>query len=127
MKIRCEHNSLRLRLRKSELVQLRAERWLETSVHFPGGGVLAWELALEQDIRDIGVVFAAGRLRISIPADVAFRWMDSAEVGMENYLALGDGNALHILMEKNFPCKDRPEEDKSDFFAELTEDAPLKC
>jgi hypothetical protein len=33
---------------------------------------------------------------------------------------------VHVLVEKDFPCKDRPDEDKKDFFEELADQqAPL--
>jgi len=127
MKIRCDQHSIRLRLRKSELVQLRAEKWLETGVHFPGGQVFIWELALQEQAPDIEAHFSEGRIRVQVPELQAMNWMDTEAVSMECFLPLGGGSSLHILIEKDFPCKDRPDEDKSDFFSELAEDAPVKC
>ncbi len=127
MKIRCEQNSIRLRLRKSELVQLRAEQWLESGIHFPDGTVLTWEIALEDDLAEISATFDQGRIAIKIPGPVAQQWMDSETVSVERFMPLGDDTALHVLIEKDFPCKDRPEQDTSDFFTELAEDLPLKC
>jgi len=127
MKIRCDQNSIRLRLRKSELVQLRAEKWLETSVHFPDNQVFAWEIVLYPNTTEIAAHFAEGRVRIQVPEVLAQQWMDSDHVGMEQFAPLGGGASLHLLIEKDFPCKDRPDEDQSDFFAELAEDAPVKC
>lgn len=127
MKIRCEQNSIRLRLRKSELVQLRAEQWLKSELHFPNGTVFAWELLLNEELADITADFSDGKLAIRIPASTAQNWMDTEQVGMECFLPLGDGHALHVLVEKDFPCKDRPEEDKTDFFNELAEGAPVNC
>ncbi len=127
MKIRCEHNSVRLRLRKSEIVQLRAEHWLESSVQFPGGATFAWELALEKDSINMSGNFSEGRLQVRLPIAVALEWMDTEQVALECFLPLKDGHALHLLVEKDFPCKDRPEEDKTDFFTELAEGAPANC
>lgn len=127
MKIRCEQNSIRLRLRRSELVQLRAEKWLGTAVHFPDGKTFGWELMLDDTLKDMTATLHAGRVSITVPARTAAQWMDSGEIGMECFLPLGGGSALHILVEKDFPCKDRPGEDKSDFFTELSEEAPVKC
>ena len=127
MKIRCEQNSIRLRLRKSELVQLRAEQWLEAVVHFPGNQSFAWELALDSQAQDMTARFDNGRISIRVPVAVAHHWMDSMEVAMECFEPLGGGASLHVLVEKDFPCKDRPDEDKSDYFTELAEEAPVKC
>jgi len=127
MKIRCEQNSLRLRLRKSELVQLRAEHWLESGLHFPDGQGFCWELVLDPEAADVAATFSTGRLSVQVPAPAAQQWMDSDDVAIEAFLTLGDGTALHVLIEKDFPCKDQPEEDKSDYFTELADDAPVKC
>ncbi|MFN0016111.1 MAG: DUF7009 family protein [Saprospiraceae bacterium] len=127
MKIRCEQHSIRLRLRKSELVQLRAEKWLETTVQFPDGKAFAWELAMPDGATDIEAYFSEGRVRVQVPQPAALLWMDTETVGMERFVPVGNGAALQILIEKDFPCKDRPDEDQSDFFVELAEDAPLKC
>ncbi len=127
MKIRCEHNSIRFRLRKSELAQLRTERWIETAVHFPDGQVFAWELLVSAEASEMNARFSNGRLSLSVPETQALAWMDSDTVGMEQFTALPDGGSLHLLVEKDFPCKDRPHEDPSDFFSELAEEAPVKC
>ena len=68
MKIRCEQNSIRVRLRKSEIVQLRVENWLEAAIHFPDGQVFAWELLLEESLQDIAAHFENGRLCVKLPA-----------------------------------------------------------
>lgn len=127
MKIRCEHNSIRLRLRKSELVQLRAEEWLEACIHFPGGQLFAWELTLSADRADITAQFEDGRVRVFLPSAMAYQWMDTNEVGVECYVPVGEGAALHILVEKDFPCKVQAEESRDDFFTELAEEAPVNC
>ncbi|MCC6462285.1 MAG: hypothetical protein IT260_17590 [Saprospiraceae bacterium] len=128
MKIRCEQNSVRFRLRKSELVQLKAEQWLTTALHLPNGATFSWELVLDDQALDPSAAFSEGVLRITIPQRQAMHWMDSeAVVGLEYFQPLGEGQALHILVEKDFPCKDRADEDQSDFFAELAEDARIKC
>ncbi|MCB0533064.1 MAG: hypothetical protein H6574_05055 [Lewinellaceae bacterium] len=127
MKIRCEQNSIRVRLRKSEIVQLRVENWLEAAIHFPDGQVFAWELLLEESLQDIAAHFENGRLCVKLPASLAQNWMDTEEVSMECFIPVGEGHALHVLIEKDFPCKDRPDEDKTDFFTELAADAPLNC
>jgi len=127
MKIRCEQNSIRLRLRRSELVQLRAEKWLGAAVHFPNGPDLGWELLLEDGLPDMTATFLQNRVIVKAPYTRALYWMDTDEVGMECFLPLGAGTALHVLVEKDFPCKDRPDEDKTYFFTELSEEAPVKC
>jgi hypothetical protein len=127
MKIRCETNSIRLRLRKSELVQLRAEKWLEAAVHFPDRRAFVWELVLHDSSPEIDAHFAEGRIQVRVPEAIARQWIESNTVSLERFLPLPDGHVLHILIEKDFPCKDRPDEDKTDFFTELADEAPVNC
>lgn len=57
MKIRCEQDSIRLRLRKSELAQLKNEGWVRTSIHFPLGEILSWELAISETSPNLDAAF----------------------------------------------------------------------
>ena len=50
-----------------------------------------------------------------------------AEVGFEVFIPLNGTGKLHLLIEKDFPCKDRPEEDQSDFFQDLADKSPVVC
>lgn len=127
MKIRCEYNSIRLRLRKSEVAQLRAEKWIETTVHFPDGPVFAWELTLSSHKPEMAAQFDGGRISIAVPIEQAQAWMDTDAVSLEQFIPLSGGGSLHLLIEKDFPCKDRPEEDKADFFNELAAESPVTC
>ncbi len=127
MKIRCEQDSIRLRLRKSELVQLRNEHRLSTRVHLPGGKVFSWELVLEEKATEMTAGWENNALSIVLPLADAARWMDSETVGMEAFVPNGTAHPLHILVEKDFPCKDRPDEDKIDFFTELAATQPPLC
>ncbi|MEZ4932033.1 MAG: hypothetical protein R2788_07940 [Saprospiraceae bacterium] len=47
---------------------------------------------------------------------MATDWSRSDEVGLEDDMPLGDGNALHILVEKDFKCLTERSEDESDLF-----------
>ncbi len=127
MKIRCEQDSIRLRLRKSEITQLRNEGWLRTSVRLPGNKELGWELAIAEQSTNLHADFSADTLRITLPTDAAHHWIDTEQVGLEMHLALEGGGRLHVLAEKDFPCKDRPGEDTTDFFHELAETTPPAC
>jgi len=127
MKIRCEQDSIRLRLRKSELGQLRNEHKLSTAVHLPGGKILTWELLLDEKTSDVNASFTNDTILVVLPLNVAKHWMDGETVGLEAFIPNGSAHQLHVLVEKDFPCKDRPEEDKIDFFTELAAIQPPLC
>jgi len=122
MKLRCITNSIRLRLRKSELDALMHTGRVVETIGFPDGS--AFSFALLQDAQeDLRVQWAAGSLRISLPREQARQWAATDQVGIETFLPLPGGQQLHLLVEKDFPCKDRPDEDKADTFQELAEKA----
>lgn len=127
MKIRCEQDSIRLRLRKSELGQLRNEHKLSTSLHLPGGKSLSWELILDDTSDDVQAVLDNNVIKVVLPLQNALLWMDTETVGLEAFVPNQTTHQLHILVEKDFPCKDRPEEDKMDFFIELASTQPPLC
>lgn len=127
MKIRCEQDSIRLRLRKSELGQLRNEHKLSTTLHMPGGKTLIWELILGDKSGDTHAELDNNAIKVVLPLQDALHWMNTETVGMEAFVPNGTAHQLHILVEKDFPCKDRPEEDKLDFFTELAATQPPLC
>ncbi len=49
------------------------------------------------------------------------RRIDTDEVGIYGFLKLDNNKSTEIIIEKDFPCKDRPEEDKRDTFQELAD------
>jgi hypothetical protein len=49
--------------------------------------------------------------------------LQTDQIGIEQTTTHG----LYILIEKDFPCKDRADEDKSDLFGELAEHVPDVC
>lgn len=127
MKLRCTHNSIRLRIRKSELDLLRSGAKLQENIRFFGGESLSFTLEHNAQADTIHTGFDNGCLKICIPTLLAKEWMNTDKVALENFQPLPDGEQLHVLIEKDFPCKDRPDEDKTDFFGELTNEAPKVC
>lgn len=121
MKLRCTKNSIRLRLRKSELRSLAQHKTIEEAVSFPMGNKISYSL-LTDDCKTTQAHFSDEVIKIIIPQHLADHWINSFDVSIETSLDLQNGESLHILIEKDFPCKDREEEDKEDTFWELTGD-----
>jgi hypothetical protein len=118
MKLRCIDNSIRLRLKRSDVDTLAKEKYLSISVGFPGGAFLKYELRIAS-VKSIEAIFNNGLISIRLPENKAMEWITSEEVGMDKEIELPDGQILSILVEKDFPCKNRPDEDKADTFQEL--------
>jgi len=123
MKIRCTSHSIRVRVRKSELAELSQHRSITETLLFPNNQTFVYELAIGHNQPTVTATCAGNRMVVYIPEPMANTWMATSQVGIESTLALAGDDVLHVLVEKDFPCADRPNEDKSDTFWELTENA----
>ena len=120
MKLRCVQNSIRLRLRKSDINILSTRGILKEEVCFPGSQVFTFSLSISNHDTEVCADFEGLEMKVILPEQIAKAWVDSNQVGIERYIDLPTtGNQLHILVEKDFPCKDRENEDKADTYTEL--------
>jgi len=118
MKLRIKGNSLRVRVSRSEVARLLAGDALEDTVHFTPEGRAKFTYALQQD-RRLGrpaVQYDESRVAILIPADQANMWGTTDQVGIAEDISLGDLGSLALLIEKDFACLDRSDEDNQDTF-----------
>lgn len=127
MKLRTTYNSIRIRVRKSELTRLQAEGRVEESIRFLNNVVFKFALLIEDMDSDLNANLEQNYLKLSIAKARAKQWITTNEVGIETDIALANGEQLHLLVEKDFPCLDRANEDKSDTFWELASDKPDVC
>lgn len=127
MKLRTTHNSIRVRIRKSELAELQKSYLIEESIRFPSGIVFKFAISVNEETKQLKASLSDNYLELSIPKKQAVHWITTNEVGIETNLNLDDNEQLHVLIEKDFPCLDRPEEDKSDTFWELAPENPDAC
>lgn len=118
MKIRFDKNSVRYRLRKSDVEQLLREGCVREYVAFPNG-IFAFELRRSRE-RDLSAVFN-GNVTVSIPSEILNQWANTGQVAISGKLETAAGEYLSILIEKDFPCKNDPSENARDTFAELAD------
>lgn len=118
MKLRCTHNSVRLRLRKSDLTTLVSQGRVQEAVVFAPGEQLIFALLAGTDAT-ITVTFRGGALQVAVPAATLHHWMESNQVGIEAWLPVGEQGPLQVLIEKDFPCQHQLETSWNDTFHEL--------
>lgn len=113
MKLRIRGNSIRLRLKKSEVEAIGAGESVVEQTRFPGG-VLTYRLDVTDDDA-IAADFDRGELAIKLPRATAASWANTDEVSL-----LGSAGDLSILVEKDFQClapgHHRPDEDDEDTY-----------
>ena len=103
MKLRFHDKSVRLRLSQSDLSVLGERGRVQERIPLPGDGfVYALEAADEVDRLDAAL--EGSSLLVRLPAAWVPEWIASDQVGFEAAVALDDGDALQILVEKDFQC-----------------------
>lgn len=127
MKLRITNNSIRIRIRKSELKQLGKETIVSDYVNFGDNVVFSFALRLDGSLDKVKGTFTGSELEVAIPESIAKDWMEGDKVGIETYSDVSPNEKLHILIEKDFPCLDRENEDKSDTFWELVPKTEKSC
>ena len=126
MKLRFDKNSLRLRVKKSDIAKLRSESMVEETICFPGA-TFRYRLILSGEETQITSTVDQHTIEVIVPHSIALSWMDTEEVGIYCTVNAGVNNSLSITIEKDFPCKEQPGEDVSDTFTELASKDPSHC
>jgi hypothetical protein len=118
MKLRIKGDSLRLRVSRSEVARLLAGDCLEETIHFAPEACAKFTYALRQEpsVSRPTVQYTENRVAVLIPADQANGWGSSDQVGIAEDISLGNLGSLALLIEKDFACLDRSDEDNEDTF-----------
>jgi hypothetical protein len=118
MKLRIKGDSLRLRVSRSEVARLLGGECLEEAIHFAPEASAKFTYSLQQgpSVSRPTVQYAGSKVTILIPADQAHDWGVTDQVGIAEDISLGSAGTLALLIEKDFACLDRSEEDNQDTF-----------
>jgi hypothetical protein len=119
MKLRIKGNSLRLRVSRSELARFQAGGRIEETIHFTAAPEATLTYALESALKSppLTVRYGSGEVTVVLSKDRARIWGDQTEVGVYTTLEMGPAGSLEVVVEKDFACLDRSDEDNSDTFA----------
>lgn len=126
MKLRCTANSIRLRVRKSDLDALQSQGEVSVPINFAPGIKLEYILKLGQ-AQHPQANYTAQQITILLPSELAANWINSEEVSIEYQQDYSDGQYLQLLIEKDFPCRHTEEQDLQDTFFELAPKDDLSC
>ena len=119
MKLRIKGDSLRLRISRSEVERLLAGDCLEDTIHFAPepNAMFTYALREEPSVTRPTVQYAGNKVTILIPPEQANGWGVTDQVGIAEDISLGDIGTLALLIEKDFACLDRSDEDNRDTFS----------
>jgi hypothetical protein len=119
MKIRIKGKSLRLRVSRSELAKVLTGGCVEETIHFAPEASARFTYALQQEplAKSPAVHYTDRKVSVLLPADQAYVWGVTGQVGIAEEISLGALGSLALLVEKDFACLDRRDEDNQDTFA----------
>jgi hypothetical protein len=118
MKLRLEFNSIRLRLKRSEVEQLARIGRVEERIVSGSSDDATFLYILEATpaVPSPQVAVNARSIVVRVPTGDAARWASTDEVGIEDHQSVGGPATLRILIEKDFACLDGTEEHNADTF-----------
>ena len=116
MKLRIRDNSVRLRLTRGEVDQLRDDGLVCARTTFPGGR--EFQYAVESSPASVkpGAFLSECVITVRLPETSVLAWANSEQVSITGEQLLDD-DKLVILVEKDFAClAPRDGEDESDMY-----------
>jgi hypothetical protein len=116
MKLRMQANSVRFRLKQSEVERLVNTGLLEETISFGKGNTFTYILEATGAVTAVQAAFKDSVVTVQIPYEVASRWAGSNEVGIEALQPAGSAGDLQVLIEKDFACLDKSAEENFDTF-----------
>jgi hypothetical protein len=111
MKLRLRHNSIRLRLTRSEVDRLQDCGQVQETVEFPQTQFI-FSLESANDVDKVSASLIDGRLSVSVPQEHCRAWATTEEVGID-----AEFRGLTILIEKDWPCLHPSATEDADTFA----------
>jgi len=118
MKLRIRENTIRLRLKRSEVDHLAGGKSIVEHTQFPGT-----RLTYRLDVADEGpsaVSFDQGNLAVRLPMSEVRQWAQSDQVSILAEQSVAGSQTLSLLVEKDFKCLSpghhRPDEDDDDTY-----------
>ena len=113
MKIRIKGNAIRFRLTKSEVAEFCREGHMEERTAFEDA-TFVYGVRTDEEVAGLQAIFKTNTITLIVPEKWATDWDARDQVGFENTFSLQNGDALHLLLEKDFTCMDNRGEDESD-------------
>jgi hypothetical protein len=117
MKLRIRDNSIRLRLMRGEVDELRSNGIVAAQTQFPGGRTLRYCVESSPASVNPAAFFSESEISVRLPETTVLAWATTEQVSISGDQLLGDGETLSILVEKDFVClTGRDDEDESDMY-----------
>lgn len=116
MKIRIKGDSIRLRLTKTDVQNLKKYGIVEESTIIGAQEIFKYSLVLNQDIPSIAAEFRANKITVFLSQKETQILTETNEITVEGFQNNGKEKGLFLLVEKDLQCLDTTSEDQSDMY-----------
>jgi hypothetical protein len=118
MKLRLQSNSIRLRLKQSEVDRFLRTGRVEERIVSGTDDQESFRYLLETNdaVSAPKGSIAAGSVIVQVPTADALKWALTNQIGIEGEQTIDSNTSLRILVEKDFACLDGSEEQNADTF-----------
>jgi hypothetical protein len=127
VKLRLQFNSIRFRLKRSEVEQFVRTGRVEEKIIVGSreDGVFQYVLESTESVSSLKATVTPGGIIVQVPPEEATRWVFTDQISIEGQQPIDNQKSLRILIEKDFACLDGTEEQNADTFPNPL--AGLKC
>lgn len=116
MKIRILGNSMRFRIRRSEVDALCTKGYIEDRTNFDTE-VLTYVVKSGTNIEEPTGQFKDHIITINLPKSLEINWHGNEQVGFSDLTKFANNSPLSLLLEKEFVCMDERLEDQSNNYS----------
>ena len=116
MKIRIKDNTIRLRLTKTDVSQLKDNGLITCKTVITPEQVFQYTLKVDATIQSISAAFESNTITIKISESQANILTNTDEITVKGFQMNGEDGDLFILIEKDLQCLDPTHEDQSDMY-----------
>jgi hypothetical protein len=116
MKIRIQGNSIRFRLKQFEVETLVDKKIVKEVICFGEVEKDQLQFILQVANGDFSLEQHSTIIQLNIPENIAAEWASTELVGFEQNIRTAKGKEINILVEKDFKCLTRSDEEEVDSY-----------
>jgi hypothetical protein len=118
VKLRLQSNSIRFRLKQSEVEQFARTGRVEEKIISGNGdeGTFSYVLESVDSVSSPRATLKPRAVIVQVPPDAVMRWASTDQIGIEGEQPVDNQTSLRILVEKDFARIDGTDEDNTDTF-----------
>ena len=117
MKLRIKGNSIRLRLTQTEVQCIADGKTVQEDVSFGNDTpTFTYALGIDPNETKLTARYQDHTVRVGLPGAIAHTWATTERVSIEEAIIWNEEEKLNILVEKDFQCLHRSDEEEPDSY-----------